>query len=297
MAVEKSYWTGILLEKPIPDGSFLARSVDMTEFSDGKTIQYAEAGIEPEVFVNNTTFPIGSMKREDVPHEIPMDVFDTKNTRVSNIEKYEESPEKSRSVVRGHKTAIFKRNCRLALFNWCPSQHSQSTPVLTTSGAEVVEGSVTRKRMTFKDLLAMQTAFADMELSDGLCMCLSSKHLEDLRIEDAERYNQVLKDKNVAGFDLYSSSMVPTFDATTEKKEAFGAAKGANSMPTTVFWSDTEVMRANGDVDMFVREKDPDYRADILGFQKRFTALPLRSYGIGAMYSAKVTAASGESGS
>ena len=289
MAIEKEYWTEILLEKLIPDGSFLNQSVDMSEFSDGKTINYAEAGVEPEVFVNNNVHPVGIVKREDIPKEISLDTFDTKNTQHTNVEKLEESSLKSASIVRGHKNAIAKRCSALAAFNWTPQKHTENTPVLVTTGAEVTEGDVIRKRMTFADILSMETAFRVLVLAGSeLCVCLSGKHLADLQLEDINRYNQVLRGGMVGVFKIFTSSQTPTFNATTAEKEAFSVAKGANSMPTSFFWNKDEVMRCMGDTKAFITENDPQYRGDIMGFQKRFVAMPLRNFGIGAIYSAKV---------
>ncbi|MFQ9020305.1 MAG: hypothetical protein ACLR6J_00405 [Parabacteroides merdae] len=35
-------------------------------------------------------------------------------------------------------------------------------------------------------------------------------------------------------------------------------------------------MRADGDIEVFAKYKDPGERGDVIGFQKRFTALPIR---------------------
>lgn len=289
MAIEKEYWTGMLLEKPIPDGSFLNQSKDMSEFSDGKTINYAEAGVEPEVFINNNVYPIGMVKREDIPKDISLDTFDTKNTHHTNIEKIEESPNKSESITRGHKNALHKKCAALAAFNWTPQKHSADTPVLKTTGVEVVENGVTRRRMIFADVLSMETKFRGLELTGGeLNVCLSSEHLQDLQLEDINRYNQVLRGGMVGIFKIFNSSLTPTFSAVTSEKEAFGAAKSVSSMAVSFFWEKDEVMRCQGEIKVFITEDDPQYRGDILGYQKRFLAMPLRNFGIGAIYSAKV---------
>ena len=59
------------------------------------------------------------------------------------------------------------------------------------------------------------------------------------------------------------------------------------SAMASIAWIRTEVMRATGTVDVFHREKDPEARGDILGYQQRFSALPLRNKYIGAIYSGK----------
>ncbi|ROT17454.1 hypothetical protein EEL52_13815 [Muribaculaceae bacterium Isolate-113 (HZI)] len=50
-----------------------------------------------------------------------------------------------------------------------------------------------------------------------------------------------------------------------------------------------EVMKADGDIYMYKSEDDPKERGTIVGFDKRFVALPIRNKGIGAIVSDVVT--------
>ena len=45
-------------------------------------------------------------------------------------------------------------------------------------------------------------------------------------------------------------------------------------------------MKADGEVYMYIREDDPEERGTIVGFDKRFIALPVRGKGIGSIISA-----------
>ena len=45
-------------------------------------------------------------------------------------------------------------------------------------------------------------------------------------------------------------------------------------------------MKADGEIYMYSKEDDPGERATIVGFDKRFVALPIRGKGIGAIVSA-----------
>ena len=47
-----------------------------------------------------------------------------------------------------------------------------------------------------------------------------------------------------------------------------------------------EVMKADGEIYMYARYDDPEERGTIVGFDKRFIALPIRNKGIGAIISA-----------
>ena len=52
-------------------------------------------------------------------------------------------------------------------------------------------------------------------------------------------------------------------------------------------YCETEVCLARGDTEVFARYKDPKDRGDIIGFQQRAMALPIRGKYIGAIYSGK----------
>ena len=65
-----------------------------------------------------------------------------------------------------------------------------------------------------------------------------------------------------------------------QKKEFGAVAQGTDTYCSFAFSSD-EVMKADGQVQMYITEKDPKQRATIIGFDKRFVALPIRNKGIG----------------
>ena len=46
-------------------------------------------------------------------------------------------------------------------------------------------------------------------------------------------------------------------------------------------------MKVDGDVKMYIKEHDPEQRATIIGFDKRFIAMPIRNKGIGAIVTGK----------
>ena len=283
MPIEKQVWTDIILEQPIADDSFLLASQDMSELVDNNLIHLADAGVEPEVFIDNDTYPIGIVSREDAPIELPLHTLDTKNTVVRNVEAIESSYKKLESVVSGHKRALARQSAALAAYNWCPLKDGENTPVLETTGIAGADG---RKPLTFDDLDTLETRFRDLEVDmSKLVLVLNSRHLADLKAEDRKLYRESMKDGRIGNFKVYTYPHLPLFDTTTKQKQAFGSAAGVNSSMASLAYVQTEVMRARGTTEPFVREKDPEARGDILGYQQRFTALPLRNKYIGAIYS------------
>ena len=67
------------------------------------------------------------------------------------------------------------------------------------------------------------------------------------------------------------------------KKNVFGSTDTAYF--ASVAFCKSEVMKADGDIYMYSRVDDPEERATIVGFDKRFIAVPIRGKGIGAIIS------------
>lgn len=285
MPIEKQIWIGIVLEHMTPKTSFLSASRNMDEFVENNTINLADAGVEPEVFVDNDTYPVGIVERKDVPVALPLHTLDTQNTVVRNIEEKESSYNKMESVTTGHKNALTRKRAALAAHNWCPMQNAEFTPVLQATGVPDATG---RKRLTFDDLDEMEARFEDLEADmENLILVLNTQHKADLKAENRKLYKECIKDGKIGNFTVFSYSKLPYFDITTKKKQAFGSATTENSAMASLVYVKNEVMAATGDTEPFVTYKDPGARGDILGYQQRFTALPLRNKYIGAIYSGK----------
>lgn len=285
MAVEKELWLPIIKEGMTPNTAFISRSVDLSENVDNNTLHAAEEGVEPNVFIDNTVYPVPVVQRVDTPLDLPLHTFDSENTVVRNIEEKESAYGKMESVVRGHRRSIVKKTSLHAAYNWCPLQDSPFTPVIETAGSMNAFGV---KRATFEDFLVLEAKFRDMDVDmDSMVIILNSIHLADLRAEDLKLYKQILSDKKLFSFSLFTYSKLPYFDTTTKAKKAFGAIPGANDTQASICYCDTEVWRASGSTDMFVTYKSPGERGDVLGFQQRFSAYSFRNKYIGAIYSGK----------
>jgi len=284
MAIEKQIWSDILMEGFYPDNSFLAHSVDMTPLVEYNQINLAEAGVAPDVLIDNNVFPVPTMSRTDIPLNLPLHTFDTKNTVVRNIEEMETSYNKMDSVVRQHRNTLQAKVAAYAAYNWAPSKQATLTPVSATTGA-VNKQSV--KALTFEDVLNMDAWFRAQDVNPATLICvINPYHFADLQLEDMKLYKTILETGKLFGFTVFNSTALPYYNATTGVKTAFGT-NAATDTQATLFYSSNEVMRADGTVEVFAKYKDPEQRGDIVGFQKRFTALPIRGKYQAAIYSAK----------
>ena len=286
MAIERERWIATIKEGFIPDSSFLARSVDMSEFVEYNKINLAEAGVDPKVLVDNTSYPINSAQRADNPLELPLHTFDTENTIVRNIEENESEYNKMESGVRSHRNARTGQIAAYAAHNWAPSANGDLTPVFAASGDLNASG---QKALTFEDILNMRRWFTGHDVPvDSLVLVLNATHEADLMAEDMKLYKEMIAGNKIFGVDFYVTSALPWYTAASGAKKAFGSAVVSETdTQGSIMYCDREVMRAVGSTEVFARYKDPQERGDVIGFQQRFTALPIRAKYISAIYSAK----------
>ena len=285
MAIEKQIWISMLMEGFYPNRSFLTRSVDMTSMVEYNKINLAEAGVAPDVLVDNTDYPIETASREDIPLELPLHTFDTKNTVVRNVEAMELAYDKMESVVRQHRNVLQAKTAAYAANNWAPSKDAELTPVRKTTGDT---NSRSLKSLSFRDILDMDAWFRSQDVDPATMVAvLNPYHLADLMAEDMKMYKEMLAGDKIFGFSVYTFSQLPYYNTTTGAKVAFGTAVQDTDTQCSLFYSANEVMRADGDMEVFAKYKDPGERGDVIGFQKRFTALPIRNKYQAAIYSEK----------
>lgn len=289
VGVNKEIWLPMILEGFYDLGAWLTRSVDLSAFVEYDVINLADAGVDPDVLVNTSSFPIPMAVRNDIHIPLPLDTLDSTNTIVRNVEEMETAYDKMASVTRQHQKAIFQKFIEKVAHAWCPATNTAATPILAATGGDNGSGL---KRLRIVDIIALQKAFNKAKIPQrGRVLLLNSEHLSDLLLEDKDLFKVFAStaEGSIArmyGFDVYTEEVTPTFNKTTGVKTAFGAAAAPSTdTHASIAWQEDEVMRCDGSVDMFSRLKDPEQRGDIVGFQKRVLGLPLRSKGIGAIYS------------
>jgi hypothetical protein len=285
MALNKQVWLKQILEGFYPDDSFLTKAVNYSEFVDNNRLHIASAGIDPTVLINNTTYPIAVVGRDDDDNEIALDKFETENTIVRRPDVIEYSYDKLESVIRQHRATLRKSVSMKAAHAFGPASDTDDTPIVATTGATTGN----RKRMSFADILALKERFDDAEIPlSERYLVLHPKHVSDLLLADIELFKNLtdLKDGEpfkFAGFGCYSFSHTPQYRALA--KVPFGAVAQPGDAFSSIAFYAKEVMRADGEIYMYATEDDPKERATIVGFDKRFVALPIRGKGIGAIVS------------
>ena len=137
------------------------------QYVDNDVIHFTELGGDPDVLVNNITYPLNIQESKDADKPISLDRFDTTATPVTDDELHACSYDKMASVQQRHREAL-KEKCRQkAIHAIAPSENKTTSPVLVTTGA--ADG--TRKKFTAADLLALKKSFDKMGVpkSDRIC--------------------------------------------------------------------------------------------------------------------------------
>lgn len=288
MALNKEVWIKQILEGFYPEDSFLSKVIDYTEFVNNNKIHIASAGIDPNVLINNTTYPIRTVGREDDDNEIPLSKFETENTIVRRPDAIEYSYDKLESVIRQHRSTLQKSVAMKAIHAFAPTTGTNQTPVITTTG----ENYNGRKRLRFIDILSLKEKFDDAEIPlKDRYLVLHPKHVTDLILEDIELFKELtnIKDgepKKFAGFGVFDFPFMPTYNINNDVLEKVSFGGNATENFASVAFYKHEVMKADGDIYMYARIDDPEERGTIVGFDKRFIALPIRGKGVGCIVSA-----------
>lgn len=292
MALQKQIWLDHLMKNFYPEASFLNFATDFTQFVEYDKLNFAEAGVDPEVMVNNTTYPISILERTDNPLAIDLDLFETVNTLVREPEAVELAYNKLESVIYGHKQSLQKKAGMKAAHAFAPTGDGAYTPVVSTTGDNNGDGF---KRLVPENILKLKRRFDDLDIDlDKRHLVLHPAHLEDMILYDLKAFKDLTEFKDgkpskFAGFNVLQFTKNPVYNASTMQKKGFGAiaAPSTDTYCSFAFHSD-EVMKADGSVKMYSKEHDPEQRATIIGFDKRFIAMPIRNKGVGAIVTAKV---------
>lgn len=289
-------WTGEIVKGFRHDdaATFLSRIPDYSQYADNDVIHLVDVGADPDVLINNTTYPIEVQSLDDTDIPIGLDKFQTKATKITDDELYKINYAKMQSVIERHKSVITETKHDKAIHAMAPAADAAKTPVVGTSGSDIAaEG---RKAITIADILAMKKKFDTMKVPmNGRILVLCPDHANDLLSLD-----QTFKDKyyayttgkiaNMYGFEVYEYVGNPHFDGSTLGKKAFGAAltPGTDFMASVAFYA-PRMFKATGSTKTYLSEakNNPTTQENLINFRHYFIALPKKAEAYGAIASTK----------
>lgn len=287
-------WTGEVVKKLKADehGTWLEGIPDYSAYAENDVIHLVVAGADPDVLINNTTYPIDVQNITDTDKAISLDKFQTKATPVTDDELYAISYDKMASVRERHGDAITDKKIAKAIHAFAPASHTALTPIVETSG----EADNGRQRITRADIIKLKKYFDEMKApKKDRRLVLCSDHVQDLLLLDQKFADQYYKYEsgritNMYGFDVYEDTDMPVY-TTAGAKKSFGAASDTGEFQASVAFVVKRMWKASGSTTMYYSEAktDPQNQRNLVNFRHYFVALPKKNEAIGVIMSKAVS--------
>jgi len=262
------------------------RSFD-SRVANNNTIHFVDIGGDPDVLINNTTYPIEIVAVTDDDKAIGLDKYQTVATTITDDEARCLSYDKMASVIERHRLIVDEKKIAKALHALAPADHAAKHPVLKTTGA-TVDG---RKRLTVQDIIDLKAAFDKQKIpQQGRILVLNPDHVADLLIADtafANRYNNTNTGaiSNMYGFETYEYVDCPLYTVSTKAKVAWGTtATNAMQQASVAFYA-PRMMKATGETKAYIGEPEPTYQRWLYNLRHYFICLPLKNEAMGALIS------------
>lgn len=291
VGVYTEVWTGELIKRLNAGlvASFLNGIPDYSAKVDNEIIHLVDVGGDPDVLINNTTYPIPiqDLSESDIP--IGLDKFQTKATRVTDDQLYAISYDKFNTDVERHGNAITTVKYKKAIHALAPYSNTEKTPVIKTSGETDASG---RRKITRKDIIALKAKFDKAEIpADGRRLVLCTDHANDL-LEDDQKFREQYynyttgKVMNMYGFEIHEFVNCPNF--TKEGvKVPYSTKPAATDMQASVAFYAPRMFRAQGTTKMYYNEArtNPQTQESLVNFRHYEITMPKKMEAIGAIYS------------
>lgn len=287
-------WTGELI-KALRSGdkaTFLDGLPDYSQYAENDVIHMVDVGGDPDVLVNNTTYPIAIQSITDTDAVFSLDKFQTKPTSITDDELYALSYDKMSSVKERHAQALLVKKYAKAIHALAPDSNAAKTPVLKTTGDVEGGGATGRRMLQRSDIIALKKKFDVMQVpTEDRRLVLCPDHVNDLLLQDqkfAEQYYNYTTGKiaNLYGFQVYEFVNNPVYK-TAGTKVAFGTAAGANEFQASVAFYGKMTFKATGSTKMYYSEAktDPENQRSLINFRHYFIVLPKKKEAIAAIMS------------
>lgn len=275
-------WTGELVKKLRSglEGSWLDGIPDQSSIVNNDVIHLVDVGVDPDVLINNTTYPIPKQALEDKDIAIKLDKFQSKVTPVTDDELYALSYDKMARVKESHGNAINDAKFKKAAHSLCAQSDTATTPIISTTGSK--DAATGRKALTVEDLVNLKRKMDALHVPAGdrrLVLC--PDHVNDLLLTSQTFREQYNIDRNTGrvgmlyGFQVYEYACTPLYTTAGEKK-AVDATASTGEFPCSFAFYAPRVFKATGSTKMYYKDaqSNPEYQQNEVNFRHYFIAMP-----------------------
>ena len=259
--------------------------------SEANLIHLPVETFQPEVLLNNTTYPIAVQEFTDTEVIIKLDKYQTLATSLSDDQIIGASYARIDSATRGHVIQINTTKYKKAIHAQAPASNTAKTPVLKMDIP--VDATGTEKaNILYEAIVALKGKFDAMEAPvEGRRLVLSTDH-ENLLLLDRNRFGNLLANMNsgtvaskIGGFEIYSYVANPKYSAAGAKN-AFGAVgvPGTDLVASVAFHKDNVAKKTGMTKQYFSKASEaPTTQTNLLNYRHYFIALPAKNEMIGAI--------------
>lgn len=274
-------------EQFVEDSTWVADLPDMSSSVDGIIVNVPNAGPLPDVFVDNSVWPMPVSSITDTNIQITLKRFDSQPTVVHNHQKKAFAYDKVASDTKSHVQQIQRRMAQYGAYSLCPATAAAGVFKIKTSGA--MDGS--RQRLSYEDVVKLRKQMNNAGIpEDGRYLVLSADHESDLLLEDKAFFNQKASHENGSfitqfyGFKVRTYSGGAVYASATGAKQTFNAPEATGFYKASFCYQKDCVFKAWG-APAIGTEPSVLYGGTLMSVNRYGIIMPMRPVGINVIYS------------
>lgn len=291
----KEAWLSDIQENFYQGIEWITNSIDHSSFINNNIIHIPQAGSDPEIVINPTSFPLTISQRDDTDLTYKVDAYVLKPKVITGIETFQIAYDKRMSVMAQNYAYLRQRIGRQTAFNWstdAPARIIRTTGALTSTVlAPIATGN--RRKLTINDLIKASL------IMDRDFVPLDERYL----LLDSGMYKELLEDPTLTRKDYVDKAVLPTgvidmlinfkimtysfpviYDGGTNVRKPLNPATGLPVTPAStdnigcIAWSKYALARALGEIKFSMKEDQPEYAGgDVLGCTVWYGSNPMRT--------------------
>ena len=303
MALDKELWLQTIQEQLFKNDEFLNTvGLDHSGYVNNTQVHIPQAGANPTVSKNLSTFPATIGSRTDADLTYNMGIYYSEPIRIGRDETAYISYDKRASVLNAHMKKMRNVIGNQTLYSWAAGASAATSQVRTTgsavSTALAPSATSTRLAITLDDLYSAQSILDSQDLNpsdDRYLILPSSLYWQLINDSSIQKYLEFgeataisAKVPMVAGLKILKRSSVVVYDNSTSPAiiKSIGDEGTVSSPAATdnlggLVISESYVSKALGAIDVYTDEKRPDYYGDIISTTCIHGASKMRTSGEG----------------
>lgn len=258
--------------------------------SESNIIHLPVETFQPEVLINNTTYPIALQAFDDTNVTIQLDKYQTKVTTLSDDQIMGASYARIDSATRGHIVQITSAKYRKAAHAIAPTSNAAKTPVLVLDLSGATTGNE-KADLAYNKIVELKEKFDAQEFPAEDRRLVLSTELENTLLLDRNRFGNLLANLNtgevapmIAGFKIFSYVANPYYTSAGVKK-AFGSIPEGTDKRASFAFVGTNIAKKTGLTKQYFApaSQDPENQTNKLNYRHYFIAVPAKNEQVGAI--------------